>query len=337
MLEMSPTSMLPPLDWHTFFTTWHVNAGWLLVCAAMLVGYLGCLRAALRRGHRPVGPARVVSFVCGVVALAVCLCSAVDGYAMALFWMHMIEHLTLIMLVPALLVLGHPLTVLRSAGGDRWRARFDSVMHSPPVAVATHPFVGMALYAVVVFYTHLTPFMDHMAHHSHLMVVEQFAYVFSGWLMLLPLIGEEPIRWQTPYLLRLALLVVAMVPDTFVGIILLQTQKDPFPSYMAMRPPWADAALDDLDIGGSLMWSVGDGLMMCLCVGIVVTLLTGRTRDRVLGGWLESIRTSTMVEHVERTGGQVTGERAETIDDDEDALDAYNDMLRRLGRPDRSP
>jgi putative membrane protein len=328
--------MLPALDWHTFLTTWHTNAGWLVACAVMLVGYLACLRKAAHRGSRAVGPARVLSFVCGLVVLALCLCSAVDGYAMALFWMHMIEHLTLIMLVPALLVLGHPLTVVRAAGGERWRSRFDSVLDSPPVAALTHPFAGMALYAIVVFYTHLTPFMDHMAHDSRLVLVEQLAYVLSGWLMLLPLIGEEPIKWETPYLLRLALLVVAMVPDTFVGIILLQTQKDPFPAYMAMRPAWVSAPLDDLDIGGSLMWSVGDGLMMCLCVGLVVSLITGRTRDRVLGGWLESVRTTTMVEHVERTGGRMTGERGPTIDDDENALDAYNAMLRRLGGTDRS-
>ena len=188
----------------------------------------------------------------GVVSLWVCLSSAVDAYAMSLFWMHMIEHLTLIMLVPALLVLGHPLTVLRASGGEGWQERFDRFMYSPPIAILTHPFVGMAVYAVVVFYTHLTPFMDRMAENPHLMVAEQLAYISAGWLMLLSLIGEEPIRWQTPYLLRLALLIVAMIPDTFVGIILLQTQKDPFPMYMAMRPPWAPPALRDLDIGGSL-------------------------------------------------------------------------------------
>jgi len=332
---MSPTSMLPPLGWHSFLTTWHLQAGWILVCTGLLIGYLAGLRAAARRGGWPVGPARVVSFALGVVALGVCLCSAVDGYAMALFWMHMIEHLTLIMLVPALLVLGHPLTVVRSAGGERWRAAFDTFMWSRPVAVVTHPFVGMMVYAVVIAYTHLTPFMDHMAHNSGLMVVEQVAYVVSGWLMLLPLIGEEPIRWRTPYLLRLALLVVAMIPDTFVGIILLHTHKGPFPMYMSMRPPWATSALHDLDIGGSLMWSVGDGLMMCLCVGVVVSLVSGRTRDQVLGDWLESIRTSTFVEHVERSGAHVEGDQGATIDDDDVALAAYNDMLRRLGRPDQ--
>lgn len=327
---------MPSLGWHTFFTTWNVHGGWLFVCAVLLLGYLGGLRVARRRGERNVGPVRVLSFVLGVVALGVCMSSAVDAYAMSLFWMHMIEHLTLIMFVPALLVLGHPLTVLRSAGGDRWQRRFDRFMHSLPISVLTHPFVGMAVYAVVIFYTHLTPFMDHMTAHPGLMLAEQVAYLVSGWLMLLPLIGEEPIRWQTPYLLRIALLMVAMVPDTFVGIILLQTPKDPFPMYMAMRPSWATPALHDLDIGGSLMWSVGDGLMMCLAVGLMFSLIGGRTRDRVLGSWLEAIRTSTMVEHVERTGGQVAGDRGTTIDDDEDALDAYNDMLRRLGRPDHS-
>jgi len=185
----------------------------------------------------------------------------------------------------------------------------------------------------VVFYTHLTPFMDRMADNPHLMVAEQLAYICAGWLMLLPLIGEEPIRWQTPYLLRLALLIVAMIPDTFVGIILLQTQKDPFPMYMGMRPPWATSALHDLDIGGSLMWSLGDGLMMLLCVGIVVSLISGQTSDRILGPWLESVRTNTFNEHIERTGGHVDGERGATIDDD-DALAAYNDMLQRLGRRD---
>ena len=94
-----------------------------------------------------------------------------------------------------------------------------------------------------------------------------------------------------------------MIPDTFVGIILLQTQKDPFPMYMAMRPPWVPPALRDLDIGGSLMWSVGDGLMMLLCVGIVISLISGRTSDRILGPWLESVRTNTLDEHIERTGG----------------------------------
>ncbi|MGA8246548.1 MAG: cytochrome c oxidase assembly protein [Nocardioides sp.] len=331
---MSPTTSLPPLDWHSFLTTWQVHQGWVAACVVLLGAYLVGLRAASRRGQVPVNGVRVACFVLGVVTLAVTMCSAVDAYAMGLFWMHMVEHLTLIMVVPALLVLGHPLAVLRSAGGPRWVARFDAVMWSRPLAILTHPFVGMTVYAVVIFYTHLTPFMDQMAHHGSLMTLEQVTYLVSGWLLLLPLIGEEPIRWRTPYLLRLMLLVVAMVPDTFVGIILLQTSRDPFPAYMGMRPDWATPPLHDLDIGGSLMWAAGDGLMMCLCVGIVVSLVSGRTRDRILGSWLESVRTTALVDHIERTGGQLETPDQGTVDDDDAVLDAYNRMLLRLRDPD---
>jgi putative copper resistance protein D len=320
---------VPPLDWHTFLTTWQVHTGWLIVCGGLVAAYLVGAMMCRRRGD-PMHPVRVASFLLGSVLLALCLSSAIDAYAMSLFWMHMVEHLSLITVIPAFLVLGHPFTVLRNAGGPAWRAAFDEVVHRPPVAQLTHPLAGLVAYGLVVFYTHLTPFMDKMAMNPSLMTLEQVLYVGSGFWLLLGAIGDEPLRWHTPYLLRLALLILAMVPDTLVGIVLLQTTKDPFPMYMGMRPDWAPPPLRDLDIGGSLMWAAGDGLMMCLAIGVLLALLT-RQRDNFLGTWLESARTATLVEHVQRTGGGNLDVADSTIDDDEAALDAYNDMLRRLG------
>jgi cytochrome c oxidase assembly factor CtaG len=320
---------LPPLGWHSFLTTWELRPGWLAFCALLLVAYVVGLYAAARRGNPSVSPVRIACFAVGVVALAICMSSAVDAYAMSLFWMHMIEHLTLITVVPAMLVLGHPLTVLRSAGSSEWQRIFDAAMRSLPLSVLTHPLAGLVAYGVVVFYTHLTPFMDQMASEPALMVVEQLAYLGSGAWLLLGAIGEEPIRWRTPYLLRLVLVVMAMIPDTLVGIVLLQTPTNPFPTYMAMRPAWASSAMHDLDVGGSLMWAAGDGLMMCLAIGLVVSLIAGGARDRFLGDWLEGVRTSTFVTHAERSGVELSRPEGR-LDDDDDALAAYNEMLARL-------
>jgi hypothetical protein len=99
---------------------------------------------------------------------------------------------------------------------------------------------------------------------------------------------------------------------------------------MAMRPEWAPSALHDLYVGGSLMWAAGDGLMMTMSVGVVIALLS-RQRDQFLGAWLESARTGTLVGHVERSGGQVSVREGATIDDDDAALEAYNEMLRKMG------
>ena len=111
-------SMLPPLGWHSFLTQWDLRPLWDLAIVLVLAAYVVGLVRARRHGDRPVHPVRVASFVGGLALLGLTLNSGVDVYGSMIFWVHMIEHLLLIMVVPALLVLGHPLTVLVAATPD---------------------------------------------------------------------------------------------------------------------------------------------------------------------------------------------------------------------------
>ncbi len=329
------TSMLPPLDWSTFLTHWHLRPVWLVFAVVVLAGYVGALAVARRHGVRAVHPARVVSFVAGVALLLFTVSSAIDVYAMAVFWDHMVEHLLLIMVVPALLVLGHPLTVVRAAASTRGReGAFDAFVRSWPVSVLTHPVVGFVLYSVVLIATHLTSFMDAMATHGWLMDAEQWIYLVSGYLFLLPLIGSEPIRWQVPYLGKLAMILLGMTPDTVVGIVLMQTTYNMFPVMEAGHPAWAPAPLMDLQIAGALMWAGGDGLMMLLGVGITLAMITHAGSASVIGERLEGVRRRTLAEHVALGGGTMVIADDTDVDEDDVALEAYNQMLARMsGRP----
>lgn len=313
---------LDPLTWSTFFTTWRLEAGWLEASVVLIAAYL--------LGHRrssatTVRPWRVVSWVTGVVLMWVSVSSAIGTYAMSIFWMHMVLHLMLIMVVPALLVLGHPLTVLLEAFDGPARERVQRALHSWPVTVLSHPAVGLVIYSVTIIGTHLTGFMDFMAEHTWAMTAELVLYLVAGYLFLLPLLGEEPIRRNPSYLSRLAVFVVAMIPDTIVGIVLLQTDRQPFPRMIAMHPAWAPDGLVDVNTAGALMWAAGDGLMMILAMGMMVSVITTPSkRLRMTGAWLEGVRRSTLMEHA--------GEGSEDITDadSDEALDAYNRMLARL-------
>lgn len=314
---------LSPLGWSTFFGTWRLQAGWLEASVLLIGLYLIGRRAA--GATSTVRPWRVASWITGVVLMWVIVASAIGTYAMSVFWMHMVLHLLLIMVVPALLVLGHPLTVLLEAFHGPARERVQGILHSWPVTVLSHPATGTLLYAVVIIGTHLTGFMDTMAQHEWLMTGEQVLYVVAGYLFLLPLLGDEPTKPNPPYLTRLALLVAAMVPDTIVGIVLLQTNHVPFPVMMSMHPDWAPAPLRDVQTAGALMWAAGDGLMMALAVGLMVSVITSPSRRaRMTGSWLEGARRSALAEH--------TGEDVDGINDPdgEEALAAYNRMLARL-------
>ena len=173
--------------------------------------------------------------------------------------------------------------------------------------------------------THLTGFMDQMAMHPWLMTAEQVLYVATGYLLFLPLLGEEPIRSDAGYLLRFVLFLIAMVPDTIVGIVLLQATLDPFPVMMGNHPSWAPQALTDVHTAGGLMWAVGDGLMMFAAVGLMISVATSPSkRERMTGRWLDAVRSTVIAT-------EVGADPAQRLDPDSDeAHDAYNRMLQRL-------
>jgi putative copper resistance protein D len=326
---------LPPLGWGSFVSSWQLEPWWTLVAVVLLVGYAAGLAACRRHGVRAAHPVRLACFVAGAALLVLTVSSAIGVYAMSIMWMHMVEHLMLIMVVPALLVLGHPLTVLRAAASTRGRERrVDAVLHTGPVAVLTHPLTGFLLYTGVIVGTHLTSFMDRMAMHGWLMGAEQVLYLGSGYLFLLPLIGEEPIRWQVPSLARIGLVLVGMTPDTVVGIVLMQANHNLFPMMSGMHPAWAPAPIDDQQVAGALMWAGGDGLMMLFGFGLTLAIIARPTSPNLLGQRLESVRRSTLAAQVSRGAGNTTSFEAEgDVDEDDALLAAYNRMLGRLNEP----
>ncbi len=327
---------LPPLGWPEFFGTWSLQPGWLIPLLLLGLAYL--------YGHRradtttTVGAWRVACFLGGLALTWVCVASAIGAYAMALTWMHMVLHLMLIMVVPVLLVLGHPLTVLLESFPEERRPAVRRVLRSWPVTLLLNPITGTLVYSVVIIGTHLTGFMDEMAMSPALMTGEQVLYIVAGYLFLVPIIGEEPIRSDPPYLTRISLLVLGMVPDTIVGIVMLQTNQNLYPMYTSMRPDWALDPVRDIQTAGALMWAGGDGGMMFIAVGLVIAVVVSeKRRARMLGGFLEGVRRQTLVDHVADSGAAApeATSGAEFDTDGDEALAAYNRMLARLNEQEK--
>lgn len=325
---------LPPLGWSEFFGTWTLQPAWLI--AVLVLAGLYVSGRSLAGPSSTVPRWRAASFLTGLALLWVVVSSSIGGYAMALAWMHMVLHLSLIMVVPALLVLGHPLTVLVESFAEPGQARARRVLRSLPFAVLFSPVTGIVVYTVVIIGTHLTDFMDRMAMNATLMTGEQVVYVVAGWLLLLPLIGEEPIRSDLPYLGRIALLVAAMIPDTIVGIVMLQTARDLYPMYSAMRPSWSLDAVSDIQTAGGLMWAGGDGGMMAIAIGLVIAVVTspGR-RSRMTGTFLESVRRANLTQSSGSDSDDAQGPVAALDPDSDEALAAYNRRLAELNRHER--
>jgi cytochrome c oxidase assembly factor CtaG len=311
-------SALPVLTLTTALTTWRPALLVDLLAFLLLALYLLALRR-VTTGAAPWPRSRSVAWVAGVVVLVVSTNSAIAAYGMTLYWMHMIKHLLLIMVVPALLVAGQPLTLLAGTG--------RRVSGNPVLAQLTRPAVALLLYAAVLVGTHLTSFMSAAMAHPWLHDLEVVLYLGSGYLLFTPLLGDEPVRYRLVYPQRLLVLTVGMMVDTIVGVVLMLTNHDSAEvSGMAPRD-WGPPPLTDVHWGGAIMWVIGDGLMLVIALRVMSRWMNDPAKQDSLGSWLDSARRQSLSSF---TGTEQDGE----VDDDA-ALAAYNAKLAALAERDR--
>jgi putative copper resistance protein D len=232
-----------------------------------------------------------------------------------MFSVHMIEHMTLNMFVPVLLVLGAPVTLaLRvlpsAAAGDppgprEWIVR---AVHSPFTAFLSSPITAFVLFVGSLYAVYLTPVFDTLVqyHWGHELMAVHF--LLTGYLFYWGIIGVDPGPRRLPFIGRLALLFAIMPFHAFFGIAMMtQTSAVGGDYYRMLDLPWVQNLSDDQRLGGAIAWGASEVPLVL----VVVALVTQWARqDR---------RTSSRSDRHSDAG----------YDDD---MDAYNNMLRELAR-----
>ncbi|HWG60865.1 MAG TPA: cytochrome c oxidase assembly protein [Streptosporangiaceae bacterium] len=331
--------MLPPFGWQAALEHWEfapVVTAFAVVAAALYLW--GAWRVAKRHPARPWPLWRTGLFLAGLAVMVVATESGIGAYDDVLFWDHMIQHLMLIMIAPALLVVGQPFTLLLHASRNPLHTWAKRAMRSRVVSFLTWPPFTFVAYAAAIVSTHLTgltklTLANPVAHDA-----EHALYLFIGYLFFLPILGREPIRWRISYPIRFILLVLAMPIDTFTGLV-LGYANTPVAS-PAGRPPGSPSLVEDAHLGGAVMWIGGDALMLVFMM--LVFLMWARDDSPAITsrGWLEAVRKNSF-EALVTTPGETPGPAGERnpaaqaaggIDDDEH-LDAYNAYLARLNDP----
>jgi cytochrome c oxidase assembly factor CtaG len=311
----------------------------------------------VRRDHpaRPWPRWRTGLFLGGLAVIVLATQSGIGVYDGVLFWVHMIQHLLLIMVAPPLLVIGQPATLLLHASRNPLHTWAKRALRSRVVSALTWPPFVLAAYTGTIVATHLTGLADLMMTNETVHNAEHVLYLVVGYLFFLPLLGREPIRWRVSYPIRLLILVLSMPVDTFTGLVLGYATKGSATG--GVRPPGSPDPVTDMHWGGALMWIGGDAIMIVFMLAMLA-LWAQDDRAATHGqGWLEAARKTAFERAVAGgagaavpagtgpagTGATGTGPatggggparaaaRRGGIDDDEH-LAAYNAYLARLHR-----
>jgi len=322
---------LPPLTAARALTSWRDDPVLVVVLVLAAVLYLLRVARVARRPGRRWPRWRTVSFLAGLLVIDAAVQGGVGVYAHTLFWIHMVQHLLLIMVAPALVAAGWPGVLVLHSSGNPTHTLLKRLLRSRPVTVATCPLLTLPAYAATLVGTHLTGFMATAMHSRLAAAAEHLLYLGVGYALLLPVLGAEPIRWRLSHPAKQFLLLLTMPIDTFTGLVLLQTSHPLYPALHQHRG-WGPDQVQDLQWAGATMWIGGDGLMLALMLVALTGWLRSAQRAPSRRGWLERARLATLHDHTghpEPT--QPAGARPATQDLDEDRqLAAYNAWLQRL-------
>ncbi len=345
---------LAPLTVMRALTSWRLQPVLLVVLLALAVLYLYGVRQVGRR--RPAGRwprHRTAAFLAGLTIIEIATGGGVGVYADTLFWIHMIQHLLLIMVAPALLAASWPGVLLLHAARNPVHTRAKRVLRSAPVGWLTCPLLTLPAYAVTLVGTHLTGFMSAAMTSSPARSAEHALYLAVGFLLLVPVLGAEPVRWRLSAPAKLFLLVLTMPIDTFTGVVLLQTSRPLYPGVAG--PGWGPGQVQDIQWSGAVMWIGGDGIMFALMLLVGVGWARSAQRSPSRRSWMERARLTTLGEHLAAAGQPTVASGAQPADrraggqqedrsstgtpvaegDQDQQLAAYNAWLARLDRGSR--
>ena len=280
---------VPPVSPQRLLTDWRIDTVVLVIALTGVGCYLRGVWRLRRRGVPwPVG--RTVAWLGGIAVAVVVLCGGVGTYAPAMFSVHMVQHMTLTMLVPILLAMGAPVTLAlralparatdvgQAAEGESPGARNTSdrglrgwllvLLHSRLMSVLTFPPVALAVYIVSLYAFYFSGLFtaSQRSHTGHLLMTVHFLAV--GSLFFWTVIGLDPLPRRLPPLGRMLMLFASLPFHAFFGVIVMTSSTLIGGDwYTGLRLAWVDPLVDQ-NLGGGIAWASGE-IPSLLVLGVV--------------------------------------------------------------------
>ncbi len=225
-------------------------------------------------------------FYLAMVTLVIALASPIELLSEDLFWVHMVQHVLLMLVAAPLFVLARPWTRLWRAlplRGRRQLARW--MLHASsaaPLRAATRalgqPPVSLAVFTVVLLGWHVPSLFDATLRSSALHGLEHTLFFLSAVLLFKQLIPSPPLRTPLSDGARAAYAIAAMTVSWALAVVLALAPSPLYGHYAALSSrPGGISALADQQLAAGVMWVPGSITFMLIVFVQVHRWLNGGT------------------------------------------------------------
>ena len=179
-----------------------------------------------------------------------------------LFWDHMIQHLLLIMLAAPLFAIASPLQLAWRSTKGTAHLVVTEALRSPVAKFLGHPAVAFLLYAVLIPLSHLTSWYNLTLEHESVHNAEHLAFLVVG-CILFGARSSATTRMPTGSTLPCSSSIRSSpspsTPSAGSASSARATRSSP---PIGTHRTWGPSYVTDLHIGGTIMWVLGDTLML---------------------------------------------------------------------------
>ena len=230
-----------------------LNPLWDLFFAILLIG-TGYLYLSEGEARQRISIFRQISFISGLTLSFALLVGPVPHYAIRIFWVHMIQHIGLMMLISPLLVLGAPITIALHSKRALVQRVVRGLGRNRLLRQLFKPQVGFAIFLLVLIGTHFSPLANLGMTNPSAHCFELILFLLGGFIYYYPVMEGNPHPFFVPYSLRVISLFAMMLPETMVGFFLYSGNRilHSLPSTTTMK-----MGLADQHQGGAIMWAMG--------------------------------------------------------------------------------
>jgi cytochrome c oxidase assembly factor CtaG len=232
---------------------------------------------------------RLISYETGLVFIALSLLSPIDSLSQQLFFMHMIQHLLLIMIAPPLLLIANPMPVVLWGLPYKWRIEaghnLGHLLHHDSqfrqfLRTITAPGIIWLVWIIALFGWHDPNMYNAALRYEFLHDLEHLSFFIASLLFWWHVTGAGPrIHKQFGYIGRTAFVIAAVPANMALGIWLAFNSNVIYTYYEAVPRIWGIDALTDQRIGGVIMWIPGS-MMFLLAALILAALYLGGEENK---------------------------------------------------------
>jgi putative membrane protein len=276
---------------------WSARPGvaWPMLIAAGVYA-IGLARVWRRAGvGHGISVARAGAFAGGLCVLVVALMSPLDAISSALFSVHMVQHLLLMLAAAPLLVLGTPEVALLWSLPPRWRGAVGRIENSLARSVAGRderggagPVLAVALATGALWIWHMPQLYDLALRNDAVHTAEHTGYLVTSilfWATVLRLRGRERLGNG----LRVFYVFAMALQGSILGALITFASRPLYAAYVTAPRAWGLEPLVDQQLAGLIMW-VPPAL---LYMGVTAYLFVG---------WLKAIA-ARRARRVDRSNG----------------------------------